>query len=113
MKHALDQLYDQFDIRSVMVEGGAGILSSFLNECDYEDGYSVVNCACITIAPTLLGGFGLPSLGGLDTRLIRSNNDNADDKEEGGEEDVVPTMKSLNGKFIPLDRDCIFLGRLR
>lgn len=111
LKHALDQLYDQFDIRSVMVEGGAGILSSFLNECDYEDGNSVVNCACITIAPTLLGGFGLPSLGELDTRLAYGNNDNVDD-EEGGEEDVVPTMKSLDGKFIPLDRDCIFLGRL-
>ncbi|KAL7453768.1 hypothetical protein ACHAWC_005414 [Mediolabrus comicus] len=111
LKHALDQLYEQFDIRSVMVEGGAGILSSFLNECDYEDGNSVVNCACITIAPTLLGGFGLPSLGGLDTTLIRSNSDNADD-EEGDEKNVVPVMKSLDGKFIPLDRDCIFLGRL-
>jgi len=89
-----------------MVEGGAGILSSFLNECndDDNDESELVHCVCVTIAPTVLGGLGLPSLGGLDALMKKS--DEEDDIEES------PTLKSIDGRFIPLGRDCVFLGRL-
>ena len=97
-----------------MVEGGAGILSSFLNEYggggggdddddDDDDEDNIVRCICVTIAPTVLGGFGLPSLGGLDALM----------KVKGEKDDEeVPTLKRIDGKFIPLGRDCVFLGRL-
>jgi riboflavin biosynthesis pyrimidine reductase len=113
LKHAMCQLCDQFEIRSIMVEGGAGILSSFLNEYggggggddddDDDDEDNIVRCICVTIAPTVLGGFGLPSLGGLDALM----------KVKGEKDDEeVPTLKRIDGKFIPLGRDCVFLGRL-
>ena len=105
LKHAMYQLSDQFEIRSVMVEGGAGILSSFLNECNDDDD-KLVHCICVTIAPTVLGGLGLPSFGGLDA-LVKTVNDDEEDNAE-----VTPTLKSIDGKFIPLGKDCVFLGRL-
>mmetsp|Transcript_20015 Transcript_20015/g.29678 ORF Transcript_20015/g.29678 Transcript_20015/m.29678 type:complete len:469 (+) Transcript_20015:61-1467(+) len=107
LKHAMYQLCDQFEIRSVMVEGGAGILSSFLNECnddDDNDESELVHCVCVTIAPTVLGGLGLPSLGGLDALMKKS------DEEDEIEESL--TLKIIDGRFIPLGRDCVFLGRL-
>lgn len=112
LKHAMYQLCDQFEIRSVMVEGGAGILSSFLNEYygdddDDDERDKIVHCICVTIAPTVLGGLGLPSFGGLllDALMkVKGENEN--------EEVLLPTLKSIDGKFIPLGRDCVFLGRL-
>jgi GTP cyclohydrolase II len=44
----LSKLYTRFGIKSVMVEGGAAVLNSFLNE-------GLVDHMCITIAPKLLG----------------------------------------------------------
>ena len=43
IKTGMHQFYNQFGIERVMVEGGVGILSSFLNDCvddtgDSEDG---------------------------------------------------------------------------
>eukprot|EP00986_Skeletonema_menzelii_P006199 scaffold2340_cov139-Skeletonema_menzelii.AAC.4 len=104
LTHAMYQLCDQFEIRSVMVEGGSGVLSSFLNECDDDDESNLVHCVCVTIAPTVLGGLGLPSLGGLDA--LMKNTDEEDNIEE------APGLKSIDGKFIPLGRDCVFLGKL-
>ena len=104
LKHAMYQLCDQFEIRSVMVEGGSGVLSSFLNECDDDDESKLVHCVCVTIAPTVLGGLGLPSLGGLDALMKKT------DEEDNIEE--APGLKSIDGKFIPLGRDCVFLGKL-
>lgn len=105
LKHAMSQLCDQFEIRSVMVEGGSGILSSFLKECDDNDDESkMVHCVCVTIAPTVLGRLGLPSLGGLDA-LMKETDEGDDNIDE------VPVLKSIDGKFIPLGRDCVFLGR--
>jgi len=104
LKHAMYQLCDQFEIRSVMVEGGSRILSSFLNECDDDDESKLVHCVCVTIAPTLLGGLGLPSLGGLDALMKKT------DEEDNIQE--APALKSIDGKFIRLGRDCVFLGKL-
>mmetsp|Transcript_16957 Transcript_16957/g.27842 ORF Transcript_16957/g.27842 Transcript_16957/m.27842 type:complete len:462 (+) Transcript_16957:3-1388(+) len=104
LKHAMYQLCDQFEIRSVMVEGGSRILSSFLNECDDDDESKLVHCVCVTIAPTFLGGLGLPSLGGLDALMKKT--------EEEDNIQEAPGLKSIDGKFVPLGRDCVFLGKL-
>jgi len=48
---------------------------------------------------------GLPSLGGFDALTKKSGDDNI-------EEAPTPTLKSIEGKFIPLGRDCVFFGRL-
>ncbi|KAL7537477.1 hypothetical protein ACHAXR_007840 [Thalassiosira sp. AJA248-18] len=103
LQHVLHQLYNQFAIESVMVEGGAGILSSFMNACgdDSPDSRNqrsrgkVVDCICITIAPTIIGGkWGLPALGGI------------------GEEEFGGMMAMKEGEYVSLGHDCIFLGRL-
>ena len=102
LKDAMSQLSDQFEVRSVMVEGGAGILSSFLSECG-DDESQIVHCMCVTIAPTILGGLGLPSLGGFDTFMkVKA--------EENGMK--LPALKSIAGRFVTLGQDCVFLGRL-
>jgi GTP cyclohydrolase II len=44
----LSKLYTRFGIKSVMLEGGAAILNSFLNQ-------GLVDHMCVTIAPKLLG----------------------------------------------------------
>jgi len=49
LEDILYQLWAKFGIRTLMVEGGAGILSTFL-----ERGY-LVDSFCITVAPKLLG----------------------------------------------------------
>ena len=131
LHHLLRQLYSQFQIQSVMVEGGAGILSSFLNSCvsdargEQEDDYnsnhdnehnsSLVDCICITIAPTIIGGkWGLPAFGGLD--VLFGNNDrsviaNGEKKDKKFTPETM-MMAVSNGKFLSLGRDCIFLGRM-
>ena len=50
MTHVLQQLYHQYHIRSIMVEGGATTLSTFLFGAP-----SSVDAVVITIAPQLLG----------------------------------------------------------
>lgn len=44
----LAKLFSRFGIKSVMVEGGAAVLSSFFDQ-------GPVDCLCVTIAPRLLG----------------------------------------------------------
>lgn len=141
LRQVLCQLRDQFDVGSVMVEGGAGILSSFLNEqrvCvdndDAEDGDSsdcddgassdgrvggggtVVDCVCVTIAPGVIGGKqGLPALGGLDTMRPRSQSGGGgdDDEDDDNNTGMLPGMVTFRKvEFVPLGLDCTFLGRL-
>jgi riboflavin biosynthesis pyrimidine reductase len=113
LRHVLDQLYTQFDIESIMVEGGAAILSSFVNECCMGCGDStdttwskdtLVDCICVTIAPTIIGGkWGLPVLGGL--AAVAGRND-----------DALLCGKFIaikNGEFFNLGQDCTFLGKIR
>jgi riboflavin biosynthesis pyrimidine reductase len=114
LRHVLHQLYTQFDIESIMVEGGAAILSSFVNECCMRGGGDsndttwskdtlVVDCICVTIAPTIIGGkWGLPVLGGLSVA--------------GRNDDALLCGKFIaikNGEFVNLGQDCTFLGRIR
>jgi riboflavin biosynthesis pyrimidine reductase len=112
VRHVLHQLYTQFDIESIMVEGGAAILSSFVNECCMRGGGDsndttwskdtvVVDCICVTIAPTIIGGkWGLPVLGGLS---VTGRNSNFDSK----------LIAIKNGEFVTLGQDCTFLGKIR
>ncbi|KAG8219593.1 dihydrofolate reductase-like domain-containing protein, partial [Butyriboletus roseoflavus] len=57
----LRKLYE-YDIRSVMVEGGASVIGSFLNEASqprYPGESPVVDTLIVTVAPTLVGDNGL------------------------------------------------------
>lgn len=108
LEYILRQLYKQFRIESVMVEGGAGVLSSFLNEClNAYDGKigdkRFVDCVCATISTSLIGMRGLPVFGGFDVVRGECNHES---------KRVDPTPLTLrDGRFFTLGRDTIFLGR--
>jgi riboflavin biosynthesis pyrimidine reductase len=80
--HVLELLKDRFGIRSVMVEGGAGIISSFAFA-------NLVDCICVTIAPKAIGNKdGLAAFSDL------------------------PTMVDFqSGTFLVLGSDCILLAQ--
>ena len=60
IRDVLHQLWAKCGIRSLMVEGGAGVLSSFLREPEWID------AMCVTIAPKLLGAAAIgPSFDGM------------------------------------------------
>jgi riboflavin-specific deaminase-like protein len=58
LQDVLRQLKKRYGIQSVMVEGGASVISSFVRE-------RLVDFQCVTISPKLLGENGLPSIGHL------------------------------------------------
>ena len=100
LPHALNQLYLQFAIDSLMVEGGAGILSSFLK-------YS--NCVCATMAPKIGGRKGLSAFGSFD---LPGERDDADSSDSNDSTDVAGRLQNMKDcSFTVLGRDCIFLGR--
>jgi riboflavin biosynthesis pyrimidine reductase len=102
LQNVLCQLNRQFQIESVMVEGGAGVLSSFINECvgsrkdKKGEGMKLVDCLCASISPSIIGKRGLSALKEFDCH------------------DDMPLfpMALRDGKFVSLGRDCTFLGRL-
>mmetsp|Transcript_1241 Transcript_1241/g.3254 ORF Transcript_1241/g.3254 Transcript_1241/m.3254 type:complete len:290 (-) Transcript_1241:62-931(-) len=51
----LQKLKKEFRIDSLMVEGGSAIISSFLR-------MGIADCLCVTIAPKIIGSFGLPAI---------------------------------------------------
>jgi riboflavin-specific deaminase-like protein len=55
----LNQLKEKFGIQSVMVEGGAAVLTSFIQE-------ELVDLQCVTISNKLLGSGGLAAVGCLE-----------------------------------------------
>ena len=127
IEQVLHQLGTQFGIESVMVEGGAGVLASFLSECVEEDGISeekdsserrynhkVVDCVCATIVPKIIGGkWGLPVLGGLDVLPGHGDSHSVKDGDDGsGDGEMLPNMAIRNGEFVSLGPDCMFLGRI-
>lgn len=78
----LYQLTLLFGIRSIMVEGGSSILSSFASK-------GLVDCLCVTIAPKLIGrGIQAFSLHNLPVDFATSAN-----------------------CFLPLGKDCVFLSK--
>ncbi|KAL7552874.1 hypothetical protein ACHAWF_016119 [Thalassiosira exigua] len=110
LNHVLIQLREQFEIDSVMCEGGAGILSSFSNSLR---GRRIVDCICVTIAPTVIGGkCGLPAFGELDISKLC---DGERSSENGNDDDAsMASLKMLTirkGNFVPMGQDCTFVGR--
>jgi riboflavin biosynthesis pyrimidine reductase len=126
LRHVLHQLHNQFAVETVMVEGGAGILSSFLNECvggpDIPDGSGsqsvdsskVVDCICVTTAPKVIGGkWGLPVFGDFGSMLPHLiKNPSANDADDSEEDDTVGKLKIKDGEFFKLGQDSTFLGRI-
>ena len=129
--HVLRQLRRQLDIESLLVEGGSGVLSSFLNACpndargangttatDGGNGNGVVDCVCATISPRMMGGHrGLPVLGGYRGGTSLSRNGAglgpANVEDETRAIDGGGAMLSFrDSDFIKLGRDGIFLGRI-
>jgi riboflavin biosynthesis pyrimidine reductase len=109
--NVLQQLNRRFQIDSVMVEGGAKILSSFINECvgsrkDKKSGknfsWKLADCICASISPSIIGKKGLHALRELDVTNQKRSHD---------EMHVTP-MSLRDGQFLSLGRDCLFLGRL-
>jgi len=100
LPHALNQLYQQFAIDSLLVEGGAGILSSFLK-------YS--NCVCATMAPKIGGRKGLSAFGSFDAPGERDGVNSADKNDTTDAAKRLQNMKDCS--FTVLGSDCIFLGR--
>jgi riboflavin-specific deaminase-like protein len=78
----LEQLYDKFNIHSLMVEGGANVLTEFITTTTTEDqkergerGKPIVDYLCVTISPILLGeNYGLSSITNIHHYQQRSNN---------------------------------------
>lgn len=82
LEDVLYQLSSMFGIRSIMVEGGSSILSSFASK-------GLVDCLCLTIAPKLIGQ-GLQAFSHMFTSIDLDNS---------------------ASYFIPLGQDCVFLCR--
>ena len=88
LKHVLHQIYNKCRVRSIMVEGGSSILSSFASIPNYVD------CVCVTIAPHIISSeFGLNAF-----KNIRQS--------------VCPSGRSINVRspeYWRLGTDCILL----
>jgi riboflavin-specific deaminase-like protein len=89
LKHVLQRLGENHRIESVMVEGGASIISSFLDQ--HAD---LVDCVCVTICPRFVGSKGLNA---LKSALIT-----------GCEGDGMLEFKSSN--WFQLGQDSIFVA---
>ena len=105
LQNVLQQLNRQFEVGSVMVEGGAGILSSFISESitsrknKKKGGNKLVDCICATSSPSLLGHRGLQV---LDQLVVTADKD----------DDMIAPLSLRDGQFVSLGCDCTFLGTL-
>ena len=101
LKHVLQRLGENHGIESVMVEGGASIISSFL-----EQRADLVDCVCVTICPRFAGSKGLNA---LRSALITGTECEGDGEGEGDEDgDGMLEFKSSN--WFQLGQDSIFLA---
>jgi 3,4-dihydroxy 2-butanone 4-phosphate synthase/GTP cyclohydrolase II len=82
----LRRLRSAHGIRTVMVEGGAALLSAFLSA-------GLVDCLCVTIAPKLLG----------------NNRGLACFSSVGSKKQYIDLACESASRFVPLGNDCIFL----
>jgi 3,4-dihydroxy 2-butanone 4-phosphate synthase/GTP cyclohydrolase II len=82
----LQRLRSTYAVRSVMVEGGAAMLSAFLLA-------RLVDCLCITVSPKLLGSDrGLASFSSIGTK-----------------KQYIDLACTSASRFVPLGNDCIYL----
>lgn len=114
LRHVMSQLYNHFEVDSVMVEGGAQILSSFMNECVKKSNgksgskSSLVDCLCVTISPVIMGGkWGLPVSRRMDAMM-------GNGQEVDGTNEITSSglMRLRDEQFVSLGSDCIVLGRI-
>ena len=81
----LRQLHEEMGIESLMVEGGATVLSMFVEESRREDDDNdndaddadLFDCLCVTISPKLLGANGLDSLSSSNRKKHRTGGEQA------------------------------------
>ena len=84
----LQRLRSTYAVQSLMVEGGAAVLSAFLSA-------RLVDCLCITVSPKLLGNDrGLASFSSI-----------------GTEKKFIELSGNSTSRFVPLGNDCIYLCR--
>ena len=76
-----------------MVEGGAGILTSFYSRPD------LVDCLCVTIAPKLLLRKGLPAISTADG--------------QGENDGILDTTNFRSTEFVSIGCDSVFLARMQ
>lgn len=69
---ALLQALRDLGIRSLMVEGGARIIQSFLAESKEETASRVVDAVIVTVAPTFVGDDGVGYGGNLSSAAVSS-----------------------------------------
>ena len=98
LRDVMYRLRSIYDIGSIMVEGGASILSACLSNCQ------LVDCVCVTVCPRVVGRSGLNALG---TAELRRNNNN-----EGGNggHSAGCMLEFEESKWFLLGLDCIFLA---
>lgn len=101
LKSVLKELKSHCGITSIMVEGGASILSTFLS----EDGIKFVNSICVTICPKLIGG--MEGLGALAKSSFGFNSGGKEENKKGGMFDLTAHGKC---KFYGIGCDSIFLS---
>jgi len=91
-------LKEKHGIESIMVEGGARVLSAFLSHAT-----ELVDCLCITISPKLLLWQGLPA-------IVTANSNGAEKKCDMCF--IIDRHNFASTKFLLLGEDSIFLGRI-
>ena len=98
LRDVMYKLRSIHDIGSIMVEGGASILSACLSNCQ------LVDCVCVTVCPRVVGRSGLNALG---TAEFRRNNNN--EGGNGGHSEGC-MLEFEESKWFLLGLDCIFLA---
>ena len=98
LRDVMYRLRSIYDIGSIMVEGGASILSACLSNCQ------LVDCVCVTVCPRAVGRSGLNALG---TAELRRNNNN--EGGNGGHSEGC-MLEFEESKWFLLGLDCIFLA---
>jgi len=96
LKCVLQKLYKEYGIKSLMVEGGASIISEFAANAE-----ECVDCVCVVIAPKMFGGVrGLNALNGAN--LVKQCNDERTHQMLEYDADSLIWTK--------LGADCVFLA---
>jgi riboflavin-specific deaminase-like protein len=93
LRSLLKELKMKYQVESIMVEGGASVLTEVYNQLD------LVDCLCITIAPKLLLQCGLSA-------IIQN------DAAKNGDGKILNVDNFESTKFLNLSKDSIFLAKL-
>lgn len=86
LRDVLEKLHSCYNIQSIMLEGGASLISAFMS-------LQVMDCLCITVAPKLIGNNrGLAYVSDIDAA--------------GGVSFI--NLGGSSSRFVPMGNDCIF-----